>query len=134
MFLKTLIRQIKIAVQNRSQDPAKWDVIWKITRQLNVKGMIGDETDYILGTKKVVRCIELPWISLVISNLFKSIKSYQSTFQEENMQEKVGNTSLECHWEAGRKWFQGLSPGARSMLSMSKDIQVPSLELYGGAH
>ncbi|KIK74454.1 hypothetical protein PAXRUDRAFT_19855 [Paxillus rubicundulus Ve08.2h10] len=151
IFLKTLARWIKITVQNRSRDPEKWDVIQMITQRLDVKGMSGDETDYILGTKKVVRRIELPWISPVISNLFKSVESYQSTFQEENMLEKVGNTSLERHLEVGRKvrkaaaipglpcnwyndeWFQGLSPGARSMLSMSKDVQVPSLELYGGA-
>ncbi|KIK99309.1 hypothetical protein PAXRUDRAFT_132397, partial [Paxillus rubicundulus Ve08.2h10] len=148
----TLTRQIKITVQNQSQDPKKWDVIQKITQWLDIEGMSGDETDYILGTKKVVRCIELPWISPVISNLFKSVESYQSAFREENMLEKVGNTSLEHRWEVGRKvrkaaaipglphnwyndkWFQGLSPGARLMLSVSKDVQVPSLELYGGAH
>ncbi|KIK73067.1 hypothetical protein PAXRUDRAFT_21266 [Paxillus rubicundulus Ve08.2h10] len=147
----TLARWIKIAVQNRSQDPEKWDVIQMITQWLDVEGMSGDETDYILGTKKVVRRIELPWISPVISNLFKSIESYQSAFQEGNMLEKVGNTSLEHRWEAGRKvrkaaaipglprnwyndkWFQGLSPSAHLMLSVSKDVQVPSLELYGGA-
>ncbi|KAF8833330.1 hypothetical protein BDN67DRAFT_986104, partial [Paxillus ammoniavirescens] len=87
----------------RKTDPEKWDVIRKITQQLDVEGMSGDETDYILGIKKVVRRIELSWISPVISNLFKSVESYQSAFQEENMLEKVGNTSLECRWEAGRK-------------------------------
>ncbi|KIK74227.1 hypothetical protein PAXRUDRAFT_20089 [Paxillus rubicundulus Ve08.2h10] len=76
----TLARRIKIAVQNRSRDPKKWDVIQKITQQLDIKGMSGDEIDYVLGTNKVVRCIELPWISPVISNLFKSVKSYQSAF------------------------------------------------------
>ena len=63
----------------------------------------------------------------------------------ENMLEQIGNSSLKQYWEAGRKevksapvpglprnwynddWFQGLTVGARSMLSVQKDIAIPGL-------
>ncbi|KAF9232692.1 hypothetical protein BU15DRAFT_80961 [Melanogaster broomeanus] len=142
-------RRMKIAEQNRSRDPAKWDTIRTIIECLDLEGMSGDETDSTSGVKpKVVRRVELPWISSAISTLFNSVESYESALREENMLEKIGNSSLERHFEARRKngkatavpglprnwyndnWFQGLTHGAHSMLSACKDVPVPTLEQF----
>ena len=144
--LKTLARRKKIASRNRSRDPEKWDAVHKIIDTLGVEGMSGDETDCPPAAKpKALRRLELPWINPGISHLFQSVETYESAHRMENMLEQVGNSSLKCCWEAGRKkgkstpipglphnwynddWFKGLTAGARLMLSVRKDIAIPSL-------
>ena len=73
-----------------------------------------------------------------------TVETYESAHRMENMLEQVGNSLLKC-WEARRKegkstpipglprnwynddWFKGLTAGVRSMLSVRKDIAIPSL-------
>lgn len=143
---QTFARRQKIVSQNRARDPERWDSIHKMIGRLGVEGMSGDESDSPPVSKpKTLRRIELPWIDLSISHLFKSLETYESAVRQENMLEQIGNSSLKRHWEAGRKelrstpvpglprnwyddlWFQGLTTGARSMLSARKDVDIPSL-------
>ena len=108
--------------------------------------MSGDETDCPPAAKpKALQCLELPWINPGISCLFQFVETYESAQRIENMLEQVGNLSLKHCWKAGRKegkltpipglprnwynddWFKGLTAGARLMLSVCKDIAIPSL-------
>ena len=108
--------------------------------------MSGDETDCPPAAKpKALWRLELPWINPGISRLFQSVETYESAHRMENMLEQVGNLLLKHCWEARRKegkstpipglpcnwynddWFKGLTAGICLMLSVRKDITIPSL-------
>ena len=144
--VKTLTRRKKIASQNRSRDPEKWNAIHKIINTFGVEGISGDKTDCPPALKpKALQHLELPWINCGISCLFQSVETYESAHRMKNMLEQIRNSSLKHYWKAGRKeakpapvlglphnwynddWFQGLTIGACLMLSGWKDITIPGL-------
>ena len=89
------MRQRHIVNENRSRDPETWDSIRRIIDHLDIEGISGDETDTPPGAQpKVVRCMALPWLNPVISELFDCVESYNSALHEERMTMHTGNSSL----------------------------------------
>lgn len=108
--------------------------------------MSGDETDSPPGIyPKVLRRIEIPWLSPSISQLLHAVESYEPSLREENMRSHIGNSSLRRYFEPRKKnnlakplaglprnwysdeWFRGLSTGQRAILSPKNDVELPKL-------
>ena len=79
-------------------------MISQIVERLGVEGMSGDETDAPSSIlTKSVRCVEIPWLTPHISELFQAVDSYEPSVREENMHSHLGNTSLLQHYKLCKK-------------------------------
>ena len=127
-------------------NPENWDAISRIIDCLGVEGMSGDETDTPTEVyPKIVRQVEILWISPHISQLFQAVNSYEPALQEGNMCSRLGNAPLPHHYEPCMKntlsrpipnlpcnwysdtWFRGLFAGQRVALLVLADGELPTL-------
>ncbi|KAF8834053.1 hypothetical protein BDN67DRAFT_1016910 [Paxillus ammoniavirescens] len=127
-------------------DPGTWDDIRRIIDRLDIEGISGNKTDTALGAQpKVVRRVVLPWLSPFISELFDCVESYNTALHEERMTVHTGNSSLERMFEPrhmdtkavaldrlprnwyDEEWYKARSASGRTMLSVCKDVPIPTL-------
>ncbi|KAF9239240.1 hypothetical protein BU15DRAFT_62010 [Melanogaster broomeanus] len=94
---------------------------------------------------KVVRHVALLWLSPVISELFDCVESYNTALHKEHMTVHTGNSSLQHIFEPrhtdmkvvaldrlprnwyDEEWYKARSASGHAMLSIRKDVPIPTL-------